>query len=80
MDGLQGREKEAVVVSMVRSNSRGELGFLTDDRRTNVAFTRARRHLTVFGDSATLCRHELLERFVRYAEQRGGWRSGWDPP
>jgi superfamily I DNA and/or RNA helicase len=52
VDGFQGREKEAVVLSLVRCNLEGEIGFLTDVRRTNVALTRARRALIVIGDSA----------------------------
>ena len=54
VDGFQGREKEAVVISLVRSNPQGEIGFLQDVRRMNVAMTRARRKLLVVGDSATL--------------------------
>ncbi|XP_028399828.1 DNA-binding protein SMUBP-2-like [Dendronephthya gigantea] len=53
VDGFQGREKEAVVISMVRSNTKGEIGFLAENRRMNVAVTRARRHLTIVGDSTT---------------------------
>ena len=78
VDGFQGREKEAVVVSLVRSNSAGELGFLTDDRRTNVAFTRARRHLSVFGDSATLARHPLFAEFLDHCQRTEAWRSAWE--
>lgn len=77
VDGFQGREKEAMVISMVRSNPRGELGFLVDDRRSNVAFTRARRQLTVFGDSATLGRHAFLAEFIAHCEARGGYESAW---
>lgn len=54
VDGFQGREKEAIIFSFVRSNPECELGFLEDSRRTNVALTRARRHLCVIGDSETL--------------------------
>ena len=78
VDGFQGREKEAVVVSLVRSNPDGELGFVADIRRINVALTRARKKLIVVGDSATIARHPFHEGFVRYAEGIGAWRSAWD--
>ncbi len=77
VDGFQGREKEAVIVDLVRSNDEGELGFLTDVRRMNVAITRARRFLMVVGDSATLARHPFYESFMAHAEQAGGWLSAW---
>jgi superfamily I DNA and/or RNA helicase len=80
VDGFQGREKDAVVVSLVRSNEEGELGFLADIRRMNVALTRARRKLIVIGDSATVSRHPFYEGFFRYAERIGAWRSAWDLP
>ncbi|KAI0807382.1 P-loop containing nucleoside triphosphate hydrolase protein [Fomes fomentarius] len=54
VDGMQGREKEAVVISLVRSNDKREVGFLKDKRRLNVAMTRARRHLCIVGDSSTV--------------------------
>ncbi|POS84453.1 hypothetical protein EPUL_002729, partial [Erysiphe pulchra] len=54
VDGFQGREKEAVIISLVRSNSKREVGFLGDKRRINVAMTRPKRLLTVIGDSETL--------------------------
>jgi superfamily I DNA and/or RNA helicase len=78
VDGFQGREKEAVVVSLVRSNDLGEVGFLSDVRRMNVAITRARKKLVVVGDSATVARHPFYESFVRHAQETGGWRSAWD--
>lgn len=56
VDGFQGREKEAVIVSLVRSNSDGEVGFLGEKRRLNVAMTRPKRSLTVIGDSETVRR------------------------
>ena len=52
VDGFQGREKEAVLLSLVRSNAEGDVGFLADVRRMNVAMTRARRKLLIVGDSA----------------------------
>ena len=69
VDGFQGREKEAVVISLVRSNRNGELGFLTDTRRMNVALTRARRKLIVVGDSSTLASHEFYFRLLEFFER-----------
>ncbi|KAF8892891.1 AAA domain-containing protein [Infundibulicybe gibba] len=54
VDGMQGREKEAVIISLVRSNSTREVGFLKEKRRMNVAMTRAKRHLCIVGDSSTV--------------------------
>ena len=77
IDGFQGREREAVVVDLVRSNDEGALGFLTDVRRMNVALTRARRQLMVIGDSATLGQHAFYEAFMSRVEQSGAWISAW---
>lgn len=77
VDGFQGREKEAVIVDLVRSNEAGELGFLRDVRRMNVALTRARRFLLVVGDSATLGRHPFYAAFLEAAEGQSAWLSAW---
>lgn len=71
VDGFQGREKEAVVISMVRSNNSGEVGFLADNRRMNVAVTRARRHCCIICDSDTVKADAFLGRLVRYFEDNG---------
>ena len=78
VDGFQGREKELVMVSLVRSNMEGELGFLADTRRMNVAMTRARRKLIVIGDSATLSAIKFYKDFMRYAQDVGGYKSVWE--
>jgi ATP-dependent RNA/DNA helicase IGHMBP2 len=78
VDGLQGREKEAVVLSLVRSNERGEVGFLAELRRLNVALTRARRHLTVIADSATLAHDADLRDLVEHLQQHAHYRSAFE--
>ncbi len=78
VDGFQGREKEAVIVSLVRSNREGEVGFLADTRRMNVALTRARRKLIVIGDSATITRHAFYQQLVEYFESIGAYHSVWE--
>ena len=78
VDAFQGREKEAVIVSLVRCNREGQLGFLTDTRRMNVAMTRAKRKLIMIGDSATLSNHAFFEDLLRYVESVQGYRSAWE--
>jgi superfamily I DNA and/or RNA helicase len=78
VDGFQGREKEAVLVSLVRSNREGEIGFLADVRRMNVALTRARRKLIVVGDSATITSSDFYRRLVTYFENIGAYHSVWE--
>ena len=78
VDGFQGREKEATILSLVRSNDRGEVGFLSDTRRMNVATTRARRLSIVVGDSVTISRHPFYRDFLAYAESRGSIRSAYE--
>jgi ATP-dependent RNA/DNA helicase IGHMBP2 len=80
VDAFQGREKDAVLLSLVRSNAEQSLGFLEDLRRINVAITRARRHLFVVGDSATLTGHAFYGRLVEAAQKTGAYRSAWEWP
>jgi ATP-dependent RNA/DNA helicase IGHMBP2 len=78
VDGFQGREKEAVLITLVRSNPAGEIGFLADIRRMNVAMTRARRKLLMVGDSATLGGHAFYRRLLEYCEGLGCYRTVWE--
>ena len=68
VDGFQGQERDIIVVSMVRSNEDGQIGFLRDLRRMNVAITRARMKLLILGDSATLTRHPFYRRLKEYID------------
>jgi len=77
VDGFQGREKDAIVVDTVRSNDRGEIGFLADTRRMNVALTRARRFLLVVADSATLGGHPYYAQFVAAMDELDAHGSAW---
>jgi predicted DNA helicase len=77
VDGFQGREKEAVIVDLVRSNDHGELGFLSNTRRMNVALTRARRFLLVVADSATLGDHPYYAQFIEYVDALDAHGSAW---
>uniref|UniRef100_A0A0C9RMN5 TSA: Wollemia nobilis Ref_Wollemi_Transcript_10509_3085 transcribed RNA sequence n=1 Tax=Wollemia nobilis TaxID=56998 RepID=A0A0C9RMN5_9CONI len=71
VDSFQGREAEAVVITMVRSNTLGAIGFLGDSRRINVAITRARKHVAVVCDSSTICHNTFLARLLRHIRHFG---------
>ncbi len=71
VDGFQGREKEIVLISLVRSNESNNIGFLRDLRRLNVALTRAKRKLIVIGDSSTIAKNETYQNLLDYIEERG---------
>lgn len=62
VDGFQGQERDIILISLVRSNDHGQIGFLNDLRRMNVAITRARMKLIILGDKATLCRHPFYRK------------------
>ncbi|OLL23201.1 DNA polymerase alpha-associated DNA helicase A [Neolecta irregularis DAH-3] len=74
VDGFQGREKEAVIVSLVRSNDKREIGFLAEKRRLNVAMTRPKRHLCIVGDSETVSRDSFLKQWIQFLEDEADVR------
>ena len=78
IDSFQGQEKENIIVSLVRSNEDGELGFLKDYRRMNVAITRAKEKLYVIGDSATIGADHFFNDFLTYVEKSGCYRTVWE--
>ena len=69
IDGFQGQERDVVMISLVRSNDDGRIGFLSDLRRMNVAITRARMKVIIVGDASTLQHHKFYGRLRAYIEQ-----------
>ena len=69
VDGFQGQERDIIMISLVRSNDNGQIGFLSDLRRMNVAMTRARMKLIIFGDKSTLQHHAFYRKLIQYVEE-----------
>ena len=78
IDSFQGQEKENIIISLVRSNDDGDIGFLKDYRRMNVAITRAKERLFVIGDSATIGADVFYNAFLTYIERSGAYRTVWE--
>jgi len=78
IDSFQGQERDMVVISLTRSNTDGNIGFLADIRRMNVAMTRARKKLVIIGDSSTIARLPFYADLIAYAENIGGYKSAWE--
>ena len=78
VDAFQGQERDIIVLSFVRSNDKGEVGFLADIRRTNVAMTRAKKKLIMIGDSATLGAHAFYMELLEFVQSKGFYRSAWE--
>jgi ATP-dependent RNA/DNA helicase IGHMBP2 len=78
IDSFQGQEKENIILSLVRSNDDGDIGFLKDYRRMNVAITRAKEKLFVIGDSATIAADKFYDAFLNYVETHGEYKSVWE--
>ena len=80
INAFQGREKEAIICSWVRSNVDGQLGFVADPRRLTVALSRARRLLVCVGDSATLSIDSRFAEVLDALQEQGAWATVWEPP
>ena len=78
IDGFQGQEKDVIYISLVRSNENGDIGFLADARRLNVALTRAKMSLVVIGDSSTIGNHKLYMELLAHFEGKSAYYSAWD--
>lgn len=74
VDGFQGREKEAIIISLVRSNNVDAIGFLGDHKRLNVAITRAKKHLALICDTETVTVHQQIREFLQYIKKNGTWK------
>jgi superfamily I DNA and/or RNA helicase len=68
VDGFQGQERDIILISLVRANDEGQIGFLRDLRRMNVAITRARMKLIILGDASTMTRHPFYRKLYEYIE------------
>ena len=69
VDGFQGQERDIILISLVRANAEGQIGFLRDLRRMNVAITRARMKLIILGDTSTLTQHPFYRKLYRFIEK-----------
>ena len=78
IDSFQGQEKETIILSLVRSNDEGDIGFLKDYRRMNVTITRAKEQLFVIGDSASIGADNFYNAFLTYVETAGTYRTVWE--
>lgn len=77
VDAFQGQERDVIAIGFVRSNEKGEVGFLTDIRRTNVAITRAKKKLILVGDSATLGSHPFYLQLIDFFQEKGFYKSAY---
>jgi len=78
VDSFQGQERDVIYISLVRSNDNGEIGFLSDTRRMNVAMTRAKKKLVVIGDSGTIGQHPFYETFLDYINEMDAYHSAFE--
>jgi superfamily I DNA and/or RNA helicase len=78
IDSFQGQERDVIVLSLVRSNQKNEIGFLKDYRRINVAMTRAKKKLVIIGDSSTIGTDNFFVKMLDFIESNGSYRSAWE--
>ncbi|HRK53575.1 MAG TPA: AAA domain-containing protein [Cyclobacteriaceae bacterium] len=78
VDAFQGQERDVIAISLVRSNDSGEIGFLNDIRRTNVAITRARKKVIIIGDSSTLYANPFYNELVEYVQNKNYYQSAFE--
>ncbi|MDB5274317.1 MAG: putative ATPase [Chitinophagaceae bacterium] len=78
IDSFQGQEADVIIISLVRSNQKGEIGFLSDTRRMNVAMTRAKQKLIMIGDSSTISHSKFYTQFLEYIDSIGAYHSAWE--
>jgi len=78
VDAFQGQERDTICISLTRSNDKGEIGFLKEYRRMNVAMTRAKTRLIMVGDSATLGKDSFFNDVIDYAQSIGGYKSAFE--
>ena len=78
VDSFQGQERSIIYIDLVRSNERGDIGFLSDIRRMNVAMTRAKQKLVVIGDSATIGTNPFYEQFITYCQANNSYQSAFE--
>lgn len=78
VDAFQGQERDVVYISLTRSNEKGEIGFLKEYRRMNVAMTRAKTRLVIMGDSATIGKDKFYHQVIDYAQSIEGYKSAFE--
>ena len=71
VDGFQGREKDLIIISLVRSNKNKNIGFLSDEKRLNVSLTRAKKHLIIIGDKKTFSKNKIFNDLWNFIEKEG---------
>lgn len=75
VDSYQGQERDIIIISTVRSNLRGNVGFLQDERRINVALTRAKESVIVVGNSRTLNNSQIWKNYLDWVSENGTYQS-----